>query len=170
VGGPWLGRLVELRWLALGASLLLGLVLLRTQVVDTVSVESDSMEPSICAGDRLVVSKLGRHESLESGELVVFRSPEDGARVVKRVVALEGQRVAVRDGALYVDRRRQVEPYVDLATMDGAFFGPVVVAAGTVFVLGDHREVSIDSRDYGGVPRDSVEGTVLATLWSSCSG
>lgn len=169
MGGPWLARLVELRWLALGASLLLGLVLLRTQVVDTVSVESDSMEPSICAGDRLVVSKLGLHESLEPGELVVFRSPEDGTRVVKRVVALEGQRVAVRDGALYVDRRRQVEPYVDLATMDGAFFGPVVVAPETVFVLGDHREVSIDSRDYGGVPRDSVEGTVLATLWSSCS-
>jgi len=167
-GGP--GRLADRRWLLLAVGLLGSAVLFRTEVIDTVSVESDSMAPTICDGDRLVVSKLGAAEDLGRDDLVVFRSPVDGERAVKRVVAVAGQRVEIRDGVLFVDRERREEAYVDLATMDGAFFGPVVVDEGGVFLLGDHREVSIDSRDYGAVPRDRVEGTVLTTLWSSCTG
>jgi signal peptidase I len=163
-------RLAERRWVLLAVGLLGSAVLFRAQVIDTMSVESDSMAPTICDGDRLVVSKLGSADDLGRDDLVVFRSPADGDRAVKRVVAVEGQRVEIRDGVLFVDRERRDEAYVDPATMDGAFFGPTVVDEGAVFLLGDHREVSIDSRDYGAVPRDLVEGRVLTTLWSSCTG
>lgn len=167
--GSALARWLDRRWLLLGTGLALAAVLFRWQVLDTVRVESDSMAPTICAGDRLLLEKLDEHDDVSIGDLVVFRAGGEGGRSVKRVVAVAGQRVEVRDGVLYVDRQRQAESYVDLPTVDGTFFGPVVVGEHAVFVLGDHREVSIDSRDYGGVPRDRLEGTVLAHLWSACS-
>jgi signal peptidase I len=156
------------RWVLLAVALFLGSLLFRAQVIDTVRVTSDSMAPTICAGDRLLVEKLADDEAVLTDDLVVFRSPADGERTVKRVVALPGQRVEIRDGMLFVNRRSRQEGYVDRRTVDGVFFGPVVVTEGTVFVLGDRREFSIDSRDYGGVPRADVEGVVLATVWSSC--
>ena len=150
--------------------LLVVVTLLRTLVLDTVRVSSASMWPSVCTGDRLLVSKLRAGQGVHRDDLVVFRSPVDGQRTLKRVVALAGQSVEVRDALLYVDGRLAEEEYVDHATVDGTFFGPTVVADDAVFVMGDERERSIDSRDYGPVPRSRVEGKVLVRLWSSCRG
>jgi signal peptidase I len=77
------------------------------------------------------------------------------------VVALAGDRVAIRDAALEVDDRPVIEPYVDASRIDGTYFGPVTIPRGTVFVMGDNRGSSIDSRDYGAVDLDQVFGTVL---------
>jgi signal peptidase I len=85
--------------------------------------------------------------------------------MVKRVVALAGDRVGLADGRLVVNGQRQSEDYVDLASVDSVYFGPEVVPAGSVFVLGDDRADSVDSRDYGPVPLDRVLGRVLWRLW-----
>ena len=73
--------------------------------------------------------------------------------------------MAIEDGVLAIDGHVQREPYVDHATVDSVYFGPVVVPRGDVFVMGDNRADSHDSRDYGAVPRRSLIGRVLTTLW-----
>jgi signal peptidase I len=143
-------------------------VLLRALVVDVVSVASDSMAPTLCSGDWLLVSKAPLASRVSAGDVVVFRAPGEDERSVKRVVALEGESVEIRDAVLYVDGRPRAESYVDRATVDGTFFGPVVVAADSVFVMGDRREFSIDSRDYGSVPHDRLVGEVVARIGTGC--
>jgi signal peptidase I len=143
-------------------------VLLRAWVVDTVSVASDSMAPTLCAGDWLLVSKVRVGNGVSAGDVVVFRAPGEDEQSVKRVVAVEGQAVEIRDAVLYVDGLRRPERYVDERTVDGTFFGPVVVADDSVFVMGDRREFSIDSRDYGSVRRDRIEGLVVARVGGEC--
>ena len=101
---------------------------------------------------------------VEAGRDVVVLEGPGGATYVKRVVALGGQRVEIRDGVLFVDRRPRRESYVDHDLVDGFFFGPAFVPAGAVFVLGDDRGDSEDSRDFGPVPADQVVGRVVLRI------
>lgn len=144
-----------------GAVVVLGL---RTWVLEPLTVTSDSMEPTVMQGSTLLVARWQvPTSSADVGQLVVFRSPQDGHSMLKRVVAVAGQTLAVRDGVLYVDEVVVPEPYVDPRHVDGTFFGLTRVPAGHVFVLGDNREVSIDSRDFGPVPVEDLIGSVLWT-------
>ena len=92
---------------------------------------------------------------------MTFPSPQDGGQTIKRVVAVAGQSVAIHDAELVVDGRTVDEPYVDHASIDGVYTGTVTVPDGMVFVLGDHRETSIDSRVYGPIPTTVVNGRLL---------
>ncbi|MCU1424375.1 MAG: signal peptidase, partial [Microbacteriaceae bacterium] len=96
-----------------------------------------------------------------AGDMVVFRSLDDDRLTLKRVAAEAGQTLAIRDGVLYVDGTLVIEPYVDPRRTDGTFYPLVTVPDGHLFLLGDNRASSIDSRDYGFVPIDDVAGTVL---------
>jgi len=125
-------------------------------------VSSDSMEPAIGEGSVVLVYKPAASAGLiRRGVVVAFASP-DGNTAIKRVVALEGQIVELRDAELYVDGKHVEEPRIDHSRIDASYFGPMTVPAGTIFVLGDNRGVSIDSRDYGTVPLTSVQGTIMA--------
>jgi len=93
----------------------------------------------------------------------VLEAP-DGELLAKRIVAVGGQRVEIRDGVLFVDRIPRREPYVDHSRVDGFFFGPARVPAGSVFVLGDNRGDSEDSRDFGAVPREHLIGRVVLRI------
>jgi len=135
---------------------------LRVWVAAPLTVVSDSMEPTVLQGSIVLVhSAAPSLDSLTVGQLVVFRSPEDGERTLKRVAGAAGQTLAIRDGALYVDGALIAEQYVDSRQTDGTFFHRVTVPAGHLFVLGDNRAKSIDSRDYGFIPIADVIGTVL---------
>jgi len=137
------------------------LVALRALVAVPVAIQGDSMEPTVGAGDVALVSRLTDVEhDLRRGDLVVFHDPE-GTLSLKRVVGLPGDRVAILDAVLMVDERSVDEPYVDLARIDGLYFGRVIVPAGRVFVMGDNRARSIDSRDYGPVDNQRIVGHVL---------
>ena len=153
--------------LLLAAGVLLAGLL--TGAVTVATVASSSMEPTICTGDRVVLWHWGAVEQVRRGDLVTLTEPGGRVPLLKRVVALEGQRVEVDDGRLLVDGRRQVEPYVDLESVDGTFFGPVTVEQGRVFVLGDRREFSVDSRSFGGVPRADLTGRVVLGLGAGCA-
>ena len=160
-----------MRWkLTVGVAvvLLVTTTVLRTQVIDTVTVTSDSMAPTVCTGDAVVLTRLHGGESVAAGDVVTFTSPLDGATTIKRVVATDGQRVTIEDAQLVVDGQPVPEPYVDHASIDGVYFGPVTVPAGQVFVMGDHRETSVDSRVYGSIPRAALQGRLLFRLWSGC--
>ena len=141
------------------------LLLVRAFLFEPFGVPSDSMRPTIRAGDQVIVDKRAYPgEALPRiGDIVVLEGP-GGATYVKRVVAVGGQRVEIRDGVLFVDRRPRRERYVDHDLVDGFFFGPAFVPTGAVFVLGDDRGDSEDSRDFGPVPADRVVGRVVLRI------
>ena len=141
----------------------LAVVGLRAEVAEPVRVTGGSMAPTLRQGDVVMVNK--RDQTPGRGDLVTLRSPDDGARVVKRVVAVGGDIVAIRDAVLFVNDVKVEEPYVDHESVDALYYGPVTVQRGSVLVLGDARADSIDSRSYGPVPLHEVTGTVVARLW-----
>ncbi|MFF3446557.1 signal peptidase I [Streptomyces sp. NPDC002667] len=133
-------------------------------LVEPVRVESTSMEPTLLSGDHLLVDdRAYRDAPPRRGDLVVFDG--SGATLVKRVVAVAGDTVAIEDGVLEVNGRAVEEPAVDPRTVDGMYFGPARVPAGTVFVLGDNRRHSVDSRQFGPVPVARVTGRVILRWW-----
>jgi signal peptidase I len=132
----------------------------RQFVAESFRIPSLSMSPTLETGDHVVANKLAyRLGSPRVGDLAVLEAPT-GEVMAKRIVALGGQRVAIRDGVLFVDRRRRDEPYVDHDMVDGFYFGPERVPAGDVFVMGDNRGDSEDSRDFGPIPVDQLIGRV----------
>ena len=135
----------------------------RTMVAEPVRVASSSMVPTLGQGDVVVVNKFDREPA--RGDLITFHSPQDGERVVKRVIGIGGDVVAIRDAILYVNEVAAEEPYVDHESIDALYYGPVTVTSGSVLVLGDARADSIDSMVYGVVSLREVTGTVVARLW-----
>jgi signal peptidase I len=158
---------VERRGSRLWGVVVLGIVavaLVRALLLEPVVVPTASMSPTIQPGEHLVVRHgLGLGNPV-AGDVVLVEAP-DGELMVKRVVAVGGQRVGIRDGRLVVDREVQSEPYTDADAIDSVYFGPVTVPAGHVFVLGDNRFGSEDSREYGSLPLAAVQGTVLGVWW-----
>ncbi len=152
-------------WLAL-ALLVGGLALLRATLVVPVRVDSASMMPTLAPGDIVLVSRTPPAVAdLDHGDLVVFRGPGVGGRTLKRVVGLPGDTLVVLDGRLFVDEEPVTEPYVDHALVDGDYSRTFTVPDGSVFVLGDNRGNSIDSRDYGPVSGDELVGRALWRIW-----
>ncbi|MFH9978981.1 signal peptidase I [Streptomyces sp. NPDC017179] len=129
-----------------------------------VRVESTSMEPTLRAGDHLLVDERAYWRAApRRGDLVVF--DHGGSRLVKRVVAVAGDTVGIEDGVLVVDGRPVTETAIDRRALDGLYYGPAHVPHGTVFVLGDNRRHSVDSRQFGPVPVGEVRGRVLLRWW-----
>lgn len=158
--GTTRGRKLRRRGWGLAAAA--SLLALRIWALEPVMVDSDSMSPTIPSGSIVFMLKPGPWlQEPGPGDVVVFASPMDGAEVVKRVVAGENQSVEIQDAVLHVDGLAQDEPYVDLESMDGTYSSLIVVPSGQVFVMGDNRERSIDSRDYGPLPLADIDGVII---------
>lgn len=155
----------EYAWLFAG-SLAVALFLV-TFVAQPFVVQGSSMEPSLHEGERLIVSKLTyRWGAPARGDVVVFRYPANRRlRFIKRVVALPGETVAIRDGRVLIDGRPLKEEYLNDVTLGE--FGPVRVPAGHLFLLGDNRANSRDSRypEVGMVAYREVIGKAVAAYW-----
>jgi signal peptidase I len=142
------------------------LALARFFVAEPFRIDSGSMEPTLRAGDRVLVDKRAyRDEPPRRGDLVAFRAPRTGDVTLKRAIGLPGDTVAIEDGVLVVNGRRQSESYADPDAIDSVYFGPARVPARSVFVLGDNRADSIDSRRFGPVAQRSLIGRVEFRLW-----
>jgi signal peptidase I len=146
--------------LALTALAVLGL---RAGVAETVRIDGASMVPTLQNGQVVVVNKLDRIP--ERGDLITLRSPLHGGPILKRAVGLGGDVVEIRDAVLFVNGAQVKEPYVDHKSVEGMYYGPVAVRAGSVLVMGDARANSIDSRSHGDVPLQEVTGTAVTRLW-----
>ncbi|MCZ2857904.1 signal peptidase I [Blastococcus sp. VKM Ac-2987] len=150
--------------LAAGALVLLVLSVIGVLPVQLVRVAAGSMAPTLDDGETVLV--LRWPVSVDRWDVVVATPPgPDAEPVVKRVVALGGESVAIEDGALVVDGGTVCEPWNDPAHLDGVWFGPVRVPEGSVFLLGDERDGTIDSRVFGAVGEDRVDGVVVAGAW-----
>ncbi len=152
----------------LGAILIAFLV--RTFLFQAFFIPSESMEPTLVNRDRVIVNKLSYQlHDVNRGDLIVFGRPpnepvEDIEELIKRVVAVEGETVEARDGSVYINRQRLHEPYLTEGTFTAAF-GPVEVPPGHVFVLGDNRGNSRDSRVFGPVDEDLIVGRAFVRVW-----
>jgi signal peptidase I len=155
-------RVVAVLLALAGVVVLLGLRF----VAEPMRVSSDSMAPTYRTGSEVLVTKaFPQSVNAHRGDVVVLRAPRSGVIVVKRVAGTSGDVVAVMDGVLVVNGVAVREPYLDPASVDGTYFGPVAVPVGSVFVLGDNRADSIDSRDFGSVDSRRVIGMVRLRLW-----
>ena len=134
-------------------------------VAQAFQVEQYSMEPNLLPHDRVLVNKfIYRFRTPRPGEIVVLKPPTDPSRnYIKRVVAVSGQRVEIRGDHVYVNGRMLPERYISVATA-GAY-GPAIVPAHQVFVLGDNRGNSEDSRAFGFVPDHNLVGEAVLIYW-----
>lgn len=189
--------------------LILTLTAFRSAIADWNDVPTGSMNPTIVEGDRIIVNKLAydlkvpfttwhvaQWSNPKRGEIVVFFSPADGMRLVKRVVGLPGDRIELVNDQLFVNgQRAKYEPLTEPAfashqaahvftseAVEGSHthavqitpslparrnFGPMTVADGHYFMMGDNRDNSYDSRFYGAVSRERIVGrasTVVISL------
>jgi signal peptidase I len=145
--------------LALGAVAAAALAARRARL-EPMLVKGGSMRPTLEPGHRIAVAPLVRPPA--RGDLVVLRTPRD-LEVVKRVVGLPGERVALRDGRLEVDGRELPEPY--LAGPVGGGELDLQLGPAQYLVLGDHRAASTDGRDFGPVGADALVGRVRFAYW-----
>jgi signal peptidase I len=130
-------------------------------------VEGTSMQPRLGEHERILVNKLIYHlRAVSRGEVVVFWFPGDAERsFIKRVIGVPGDRVEIRAGQVYVNREPLAEPYLSEPFREVEDFGPQVVPPDAYFVLGDHRNVSNDSRSWGPVPRSLIYGKAFLRYW-----
>ena len=134
-------------------------------MVESFVVQGTSMEPTLVNSERLLVNKmLYRFTPPGHGDIVVFRYPRAPDRdYVKRVIALPGETIEIKMGRVYVDGALITEPYV--VRMGGASFPAMTVPENHVFVLGDNRANSDDSRSFGPVPYDLIKGRAFIVFW-----
>lgn len=140
-----------------------------TFLYQPVRVEGTSMLPRLENQDRLFINKFLYHfASIERGDVVVFHYPRNPqVSYIKRVVAVPGDRLRIDRGRVYVNETLLSEPYVPLEYRDTKSYDEIVVPAGQYFVLGDHRSIASDSREFGPVERDLIYGKAAFVYWPS---
>ncbi|UGY93836.1 signal peptidase I [Streptomyces gobiensis] len=168
-----LGNTLSSLAVALGCVLFLGGFIWGAVQYQPYTVPTDSMAPTVAAGDRVLAQRIDG-DVVRRGDVVVFEDPLWGdLPMVKRVVGVGGDKVACCDkrGLLTVNGEPVKEPYVDGEGPASATGFTATVARGKLFLLGDHRRDSLDSRDrltdgeQGAVPREAVRARIDATAW-----
>ena len=175
--------------------LVVGILAARSTLADHYYVPSGSMEYTLVAGDRVFVDKrayglrlpfttmeLTRGDRVQRGDIVVFDSPRDGTRLIKRIIAVGGDNVLIRDGHLAINGEWLASPAdnsveiigektVHLNLVDGG--GPAlagVIDDGMVLAIGDHRGNSLDGRIFGAVSEDEIYGRAIAIYYRRGAG
>jgi signal peptidase I len=136
-------------------------------VVQPVKVEGTSMQPRLFDQERIFVNRfIYRFESIHRGDIIVFWYPRDTSKsFIKRVVATPGDIVEILKGVVLVNGEEVKEPYLQPDFRDHESFRKTVVPSGQYFVLGDHRNSSNDSRNWGFVPRELIYGKAVFRYW-----
>jgi signal peptidase I len=165
----WNRSLIE--WTALLAGALLVALLVKVFLFQAFVIPSESMLPTLRVGDRVLVNKLSYDlHDVRRGDIVVFERPPaartstDDSDLIKRVIGLPGETVEGHDGEVFVDGRPLREPYLPPGTPISPF-PPVTLGRGELFMMGDNRAHSNDSRFFGPVPEDLVVGRAFVRVW-----
>ncbi|AJY76648.1 signal peptidase I [Paenibacillus beijingensis] len=141
-------------------------MLIRNYAFAQTEVHNVSMQKTLVEGQRLVEDKLSyRFSNPERGDIVIIKGPESELRLVKRVIGLPGDNLDMKNGHVYINGRLSEETYTKGETFPEGLKLPFTVPEGTVFVMGDNRENSQDSRELGPIRFSSLEGKVIFRLW-----
>ena len=183
--------LVEVReWLIIILIAILFAVLLDSQVLSVMKIQYNSMEHTLLEDQKIVVEKLSyKFSEPKAGDIVIFHTEtksdsflddiyitvsgmvarlkgvEKYERYVKRVIGVQGDVIDIREGSVYVNGVKLEEPYVHAPTEEGILAYPVTVGENEYFVMGDNREVSIDSREFGMVEDKQLVGKAVFRLY-----
>ncbi len=132
-----------------------------------VKVEGTSMMPGLEDQERIFVNKfVYRWEPIERGDIVVFKYPRDTSKsFIKRVVGVAGDKVRIDNGLVYVNGEALDEDYVPSEYADARSYPEITVPSNSYFVLGDHRTMSDDSRDFGPVNERYIYGKAVFGYW-----
>jgi signal peptidase I len=166
-------------WVVVVGVALFVAILVRTFLLAHFVVEGESMMSTLHSGDRVFVNKLSyRLHDPNRGDVVVLHEITGASErdLIKRVIALEGEEVEIRNCVVYIDEdpndtvvaKKLVEPYLDpavVAPTSWCEYGPTVVPADTVFVMGDNRPGSSDSRSLGPIQIDDIVGRAFVVFW-----
>ena len=146
--------------LVLSAVLFVGINVVSARI----RVDGESMVPTLVSGEYVIVSRLSyRFGTPQRGDIIVFHFPRDPKEeYIKRVIGLPGDQVEIKDGHVYINGQQLQENYLDVQ-MD--YTGSWRVPADQLFVLGDNRNNSSDSHDWGTVPMDYVVGKAILVYW-----
>ena len=136
-------------------------------VYQPVKVEGTSMMPGLDDQERIFINKFVYYwEPIDRGDIVVFRYPGDPTKsYIKRVVGVAGDHIRIEEGRVYVNGDQLEEPYVLGYFRDDRTYPEVTVPPHSYFVLGDHRNMSSDSRDFGPIPQRAVYGKAVFVYW-----
>jgi signal peptidase I len=139
--------------------------LVRTFLIENYRVVGRSMEPTLQDDQFLVVNKLVyRLHEPQRGDIIVFRDPRDGDRkLIKRVIGLPGEALEINNGQVFINERGLQEPYIQ--AMGQRSRPPIPIPADHYFVMGDNRNNSSDSRDWGTLPQSEIVGKAWFTYW-----
>jgi signal peptidase I len=173
-------------------------ILVRAFVAQAYWIPSASMVPQLRVNDRVVVSRLAYElHGVHRGDIIVFKSPpgvepptnlpsnplqrgfhdvgvalgfaQDQTVLIKRVIGLPGDRLWATGGHIYVNGELLIEPYLPKGTYTSTF-GPVTVGKGDLWVMGDNRTDSTDSRVFGAIPKNTVVGRAIWKVWPPWDG
>lgn len=139
-------------------------ILINLFVAQSTYVFGQSMEPNLHTNQRLMIEKVSyRFHTPQRGDIVVVDVPVSDIPLIKRVIGLSGETIEMRDSRLFVDGVVQPEEYLTVTRQRN--FGPVSVPADAVFVMGDNRNASNDSRAFGPVPLTDILGRAWVSYW-----
>ncbi len=171
----------SMEWVAVAIGALVVALLIKAFLLQAFYIPSASMEPTLHENDRVLVNKLSyRIGDVERGDVIVFEKPEgapgDIDDFIKRVIGLPGETVSFSGGSVFIDGRQLDESYIDGAptnsgpVINGCSNAPAVpdtcvVPDGMVFVLGDNRVSSQDSRFFGPIDEDTIVGRAFLKVW-----
>ncbi len=162
--GAWLGAALRDAAGTIVPAIVIAL-LIHVFLAQATRVYGQSMEPNLHTNERLVIEKFSYHfHGPRRGDVVVLRDPGGTPELlIKRVVGLPGERVTLADGKVYIDGKPLDEPYLNQLTQGGG--RSWVVPPLSVFVMGDNRSASRDSRIFGPVPLEELIGRALFRYW-----
>lgn len=143
------------------------ILFLVTFLIQPVRVEGTSMQPQLSDQERIFVNKISyRVFNIERGDVVVFVFPGDSSKsFIKRIIGLPGETIRIAEGRVYIDGCLLDEPYIPWKYQERITQPPLLIPAGHYFVMGDHRNVSNDSRHWGCVPRSAIFGKAVLKYW-----
>ena len=158
-----------LEWVLIIAGALLVALVVKTFLLQAFYIPSLSMSPTLEIDDRVLVNKLSYDmHDIRRGDVVVFESPNRDTKIkdlIKRVVGLPGETIETRDGRVLINGTELKEPYLQPDIAPGKPVERQVVPRGHIFVMGDFRSNSRDSRDIGPIPESSVVGRAFVKVW-----
>ncbi len=133
-------------------------------LAEATRVEGYSMEPTLFGQQRLIIEKVSyKFHTPERNDIIVIKVPQYNEHFIKRIIGLPGETLEIREGVVYINGKPLSEPYVNGVPRGN--YPPLTIPDGYIFVMGDNRNNSVDSRSFGPIPIENIVGHAWLRYW-----